>query len=116
MLPLQSVSFRGITTNQALIKPACRSPEPFGNNNSFIKNSFGSAVNLPFPSGFLRTNRRRYLVECEANGNNNGSTFLSPDEVGLVELTGLEAHEKFLARLTVSCRSIQLNVKKASSS
>ena len=29
-------------------------------------------------------------------------SFLSLEEAGLVEMTGLEMHEKFLARLTVS--------------
>ncbi|KAI5081007.1 hypothetical protein GOP47_0004190 [Adiantum capillus-veneris] len=50
--------------------------------------------------------QRGQMHVCKASdpSNTRGSkeTFLSPEEAGLIELSSLESHERFLCRLTVS--------------
>ncbi|XP_047159303.1 uncharacterized protein LOC124829779 [Vigna umbellata] len=50
-----------------------------------------------------KTLNRRTQVKCSA-GENQGErrAFLSMEEAGLVEISGLSTHERFLCRLTIS--------------
>ncbi|CAJ1951060.1 unnamed protein product [Sphenostylis stenocarpa] len=50
-----------------------------------------------------KTPQRRTQVKCSA-GENKGErrTFLTLEEAGLVEISGLTTHERFLCRLTIS--------------
>ncbi|CAM6096818.1 unnamed protein product [Calypogeia fissa] len=78
-----------------------RSPEFLGCSCS--SNLCIGRVARPAP-GWGRTapHRSRSMLTVKAIGDPSQSTFLSLEEAGLIEMTNLDMHEKFLARLTVS--------------
>ncbi|KAG4977936.1 hypothetical protein AAZX31_13G229400 [Glycine max] len=45
---------------------------------------------------------RRIEVKCSGAENKGERTFLTLEEAGLVEISGLSTHERFLCRLTIS--------------
>ncbi|KAL2623299.1 hypothetical protein R1flu_003504 [Riccia fluitans] len=49
-----------------------------------------------------RTLRTSSVIKATAGGAGNQSTFLSYEEAGLIEMSKLDMHERFLCRLTVS--------------
>jgi hypothetical protein len=55
---------------------------------------------------------RRCQEEKQQSGGGGGKpekrTFLSMEEAGLVEMSGLSTHERFLCRLTVSMHAVLL--------
>lgn len=55
-------------------------------------------------TGRTRKQRARLVVNCcqGAEGKQERRSFLSLEEAGLVEMSGLSTHERFLCRLTVS--------------
>ncbi|GLT67591.1 hypothetical protein SLA2020_398860 [Shorea laevis] len=58
------------------------------------------------PSKFLYTRRKFTVKVCSSTGDGEKKTerkgFLSLEEAGLVEISGLNTHERFLCRLTIS--------------
>lgn len=50
-----------------------------------------------------RSRRKYWSIECSGTGENKKErrSFLSLEEAGLVEVSGLDSHEGFLCRLTV---------------
>ncbi|CAN6453343.1 unnamed protein product [Victoria cruziana] len=55
-------------------------------------------------TGRTRKQRARLVVNCcqGAEGKQERRSFLSLEEAGLVEMSGLSTHERFLCRLTIS--------------
>ncbi|KAK7381704.1 hypothetical protein VNO80_00251 [Phaseolus coccineus] len=49
-----------------------------------------------------KTPHRRTLVKCSAENQGERQVFLTMEEAGLVEISGLSTHERFLCRLTIS--------------
>jgi len=57
-----------------------------------------------------KTRHRRTQVKCSAEENRGERrVFLTLEEAGLVEISGLSTHERFLCRLTVTLFSYHLS-------
>jgi len=56
-----------------------------------------------------KTPHRRTLVKCSAENQGERQVFLTMEEAGLVEISGLSTHERFLCRLTVTLFSYHLS-------
>ena len=76
---------------------------PFLSNPSNLQKRIKAQTN--FTSSNVVTDRRKLALRgCsgqEGEKKTERKTFLSLEEAGLVELSGLSAHERFLCRLTV---------------
>ncbi|XP_022977984.1 uncharacterized protein LOC111478111 [Cucurbita maxima] len=86
-------------------------PSPHHNGSSFLSNSSNLHQKLN-PITRLRSNfpppfrtKTTFRIRAEQAESGNGAqrrTFLTLEEAGLVEVSGLSTHERFLCRLTIS--------------
>ncbi|KAI4367102.1 hypothetical protein MLD38_022874 [Melastoma candidum] len=80
---------------------SCRLPShQFVGSSAFERSSTGR-YEAPLPG--IKT-KRLVLGRCGAGDTQGGGrkTFLTLEEAGLVEISGLNTHERFLCRLTIS--------------
>ncbi|KAL0917373.1 hypothetical protein M5K25_012427 [Dendrobium thyrsiflorum] len=105
--------------NPNLCSPSClKTPNP-GAMDSLMQQATGNKPNgtlRPFPASQISSGmpnsatknvrrKRRKLVVTGCHGEETNSekrSFLSLEEAGLVEISGLSTHERFLCRLTVN--------------
>ncbi|KZV37124.1 hypothetical protein F511_15044 [Dorcoceras hygrometricum] len=86
-----------ISADEAKRKRRCDVSCNFPNNDGAIK----ARTKIPAPAG---RGRNLVLKACGDGGQNKTGqrSFLSMQEAGLVEVSGLSSHERFLCRLTIS--------------
>ncbi|XP_073049294.1 uncharacterized protein [Primulina eburnea] len=68
------------------------------------KNKAGTKISSPFDATASSRGRRLVLKACSDGGEKKTEqrSFLTMEEAGLVEMSGLSTHERFLCRLTIS--------------
>lgn len=79
---------------------------PFYSSNLLNLRPIPSNFALPLPTNSIILGKRNFrfrVVRAEQAGGNSAQrrTFLTVEEAGLVEVSGLSTHERFLCRLTV---------------
>ncbi|XP_022142270.1 uncharacterized protein LOC111012432 [Momordica charantia] len=80
---------------------------PFYSSNLLNLRPIPSNFALPLPTNSIILGKRNFrfrVVRAEQAGGNSAQrrTFLTVEEAGLVEVSGLSTHERFLCRLTIS--------------
>lgn len=107
------------SSKATLRSPHAKTPATSGALSSSFQQAIGNKPNgtlSPFPASQVSSSlansatmngrrKKRTLVVTSCNGkekNNEKRSFLSLEEAGLVDISGLSTHERFLCRLTVS--------------